>query len=245
MPDRHPEPTKTSILKMMLTATLAGFFLAPAIPENPSFDYTGLPSIPSVAWKTHGVQIDMSTDKVATITSTTVVKNETTEPLKTLVTIPRRRIGDANSGNPNFVVKALWNNLPINLKSGTGLPKGEKLDIDKKSFAYKSDVFEQVVLGPGQTCSLKVSVSIPFGRCGYEQKQKVAAYLFEGTQTIGLTSISYRYGGPTVFRLPEANPSDWGWQVGTAGVFKRLENFTPKGELTYITFYPGGFEKIG
>jgi hypothetical protein len=229
----------------MLTTVLASMLLAPVLPENPSFDYSGLPSVPKTSMKTHGVQVDMSTEKVATITSTTVVKNEGTEPLKTIVSIPRRRVGDAKSGNPSFQVKALWNNQPLSLVATSGIPRGQKLDIDNKSYVYKSDVFQQVTLGPGQTCSLKITYSIPFGRCGFEQKQKIAGYLFEGDQTVGLVSLSYRYGGPTVFRLPEAFPKDWGWQVGAKGVFRRLENFTPNGELTYITFYPGGFDRIG
>lgn len=229
----------------MLTTLIASAILAPALPENPSFDYSGLPSVPKTAMKTHGVQIDMATEKVATVTSTTVVKNMGTEPLTTQVRIPRRRVGDALSGNPTFLVKALWDNKPLELIYTNDKPKGEKLDIDKKSYSYRSDLYQNVTLGPGQTCSLKISYSIPFGRCGYEKKQLIAGYLFDSDSPVELMSVSFRYGGPTVFRLPEASPKDWGWQVGGKGVFKRIENFQPSGELTYITFYPGGFENIG
>ncbi len=229
----------------MVTTLLATALLAPALPENPSFDYSGLPSVPNTAMRTHGVQIDMSTEKVATVTSTTVVKNLGTTPLTTQVRIPRRRVGDAMSGNPSFQVKALWDNKPLNLIYTNEKPKGEKLSIDRKSYTYQSDLYQNVTLGPGQTSSLKISYSIPFGRCGYEKKQLISGYLFESDSPVELLSISYRYGGPTVFRLPEASPRDWGWQVGGKGVFKRIENFRPSGELTYITFYPGGFENIG
>lgn len=229
----------------MLTTLLASIVLAPALPENPSFDFSGLPSVPKTTMRTHGVQIDMSAEKVATVTSTTVVKNMGTEPLTTQVKIPRGRIGDAMSGNPTFQVRALWDNKPLALIYTNDRPKGEKLDFDRKSYRYRSDLTQTVTLGPGQTSSLRISYSIPFGRCGYEKKQLIAGYLLDGESPVGQMNISYRYGGPTVFRLPEASPKDWGWQVGARGVFKRLEDFTPNGELTYITFYPGGFENIG
>ncbi len=227
----------------MITAALCLFVGGLQLPSNPSFDYSGVPSLPGVTLKTHSVQIDMSSAKVSTLTSTSVFKNETSGPVTVTLTIPRRRVGDEKSGNPNFAIDAKWDNAAMKLASPAAGGPGEKLG--GETYGYKSDLSAKVTFKAGQTCSLKISYSLPFGRCGYEQKQKVAAYAFESSNTIGLLSISYRYGGPTVFHLPEAAPKDWGWQVGAKGVFTRKENFQPNGVLTYITFYPGGFEDIG
>ncbi|MBN9502902.1 MAG: hypothetical protein BGO01_20240 [Armatimonadetes bacterium 55-13] len=229
----------------MLTPALFMLAVGMNVPENPSFDYSGVPSLPGATLKTHGVQVDMSTMKVATVTSTSVYKNETNKPVTLTLTIPRRRIGDAQSGNPTFNITALWNNAPIKMAPATEGLNGVKIGTDDKSYSYHSDLVATVSFKAGQTCSLKINYSLPFGRCGYEQKQRIAAYKFDESNPIGLLSISYRYGGPTVFRLPEAQPTDWGWQIGTKGVFARKENFESPGELTYISFYPGGFEPIG
>ncbi|MBX3119222.1 MAG: hypothetical protein KF784_09165 [Fimbriimonadaceae bacterium] len=227
----------------MLTAAICLFTVGMDLPSNPSFDYSGVPSLPGVALKSHGVQIDMSKDKTSTVTSTTVFKNESTAPVTVTLTIPRRRVGDDKSGNPTFTVDAKWDNLPMTLAMPAMALSGEK--IGPEEYFYKNDLTKNVTFKAGQTSSLKISYTLPFGRCGYEQKQKMTGYAFDTSNMIGLLSISYRYGGPTVFHLPEAFPKDWGWQIGTKGAFVRKENFKPSGELTYITFYPGGFDNIG
>jgi len=228
---------------VMLTTALAMLAVGMDIPQNPSFDFSGVPSLAHATLKTHGVTIDMSAEKVATVSSVSVFKNESDQPLTATLWIPRRRIGDEKSGNPTFGIQAVWDNLPIKPTPATAGLQGTALNA--KSYSYKSDLVYTVTFKPQQTCSLKLAYTLPFGRCGYDQKQKIAGYLFDSVNPIGLLSISYRYGGPTVFRLPESHPLDWGWQVGTKGVFARKENFTPGGELTYIDFYPGGFENIG
>lgn len=227
----------------MITAAICMLTLGSAYPENPSFDYSGVPSLPGLTLKTHGIQIDMSAAKVATAMSTSVFKNESSSPVTATLTIPRRRVGDSKSGNPTFAIDAKWDNAPLKLVAPGIAAPGTSLKGD--TFSYQSDLTAKVTFKPGQTCSLKLSYSLPFGRCGYEQKQKVTGYLFESANAIGLLSLSYRYGGPTVFHLPEAFPNNWGWQVGAKGVFVRKENFQSNGDLTYITFYPGGFDNIG
>lgn len=213
------------------------------LPSNPSFDYSGVPSLPGLTLKSHGVQIDMSKEKVATVTSTSVFKNEGTAPVTARLTIPRRRVGDDKSGNPTFAVSALWDNQAMKLAMPAMALSGEK--IGEEEYHYKNDLSANVTFKAGQTCSLKIAYTVNFGRCGYEQKQKIVAYAFDTPNAIGLMSLSYRYGGPTVFHLPQAFPKDWGWQIGTKGAYVRKENLVPKGELTYITFYPGGFDNIG
>lgn len=230
---------------VMLTTALAMLAVGMDIPENPSFDFSGVPSLARATLKTHGVTIDMSTEKVATVSSVSVFKNESDAPLTVQLWVPRRRIGDEKSGNPTFNINALWDNAPLKLSPATAGLQGTKVGNDNKSYAYKSDLVASVTFKPQQTCSLKINYSLPFGRCGYDQKQRIAGYVFDSSNTIGLLSISYRYGGPTVFRLPESHPTDWGWQVGAKGVFTRKENFVSDGSLTYIDFYPGGFENIG
>jgi hypothetical protein len=64
--------------------------------------------------------------------------------------------------------------------------------------------------------------------------------VLDGDKTIGQMNVTYRYGGKTVFRLPEAHPN-LGWQTGERGSFVRQENFWPDNQLTFIAFYPGGF----
>lgn len=230
---------------MLTSALLLMATVGMDVPENPSFDYSGVPSLPGIEMKTHGVQIDMSTAKIATVSSTTVFKNESDAPVTATLSVPRRRIGDSQSGNPTFSIGAAWDNQPLKLAPASAGEPSQKVGNDNKSYGYRSDLIAKVTFKPRQTCSLKISYSLPFGRCGYEQKQRIAAYVFDSANPIGLMSISYRYGGPTVFRLPTAFPTDWGWQIGTKGVFTRKENFTGGGELTYISFYPGGFENIG
>jgi hypothetical protein len=65
-------------------------------------------------------------------------------------------------------------------------------------------------------------------------------YLFDGDKTLGQMNIAYRYNEKTVFRLPEMHPN-LGWQVGDKGAYVREDNYWPDNQLTYLSFYPGGF----
>jgi hypothetical protein len=228
----------------MLTATLTLLLLAQQLPENPGFDLSGMPRVNAsgVRVQTHSVMIEL-VDKVANVTSTTVFRSDSSAAMPVTVTVPRLRIGDANSGQPSFRVSASWSGAPMSL-TPTGARGSSRPLGDGKSVVYRSDLMGRASMKAGGTHSLRVSYSVPFGRAGFDQKQRIAGYMFDSGPTIGQLNVAYRYGGRTVFRLPEAHPN-WGWQVGAKGVFIRQENFAPSGELTYITFYPGGFENIG
>ena len=53
-------------------------------------------------------------------------------------------------------------------------------------------------------------------------------------------NISYKYSDKSVFQLPEMHPN-LGWQIGDKGAFVREVNYWPDNQLTYLSFYPGGF----
>lgn len=226
----------------MLALSIALALQGDNLPEHASFQFTGLPAVQSggLHTQTCGVTV-AATETSCDVTSQTVYKNPGEAGTATIL-IPRRRIGDEHSGNPNFALTATWDNKPVSLAthaSRAGASIGNGL------FSYESDLTAQVPLVKGGTHVLRIHCKTDVGKCGFDMKQKVVGYLLDGSDSIYGLNVSYPYGGKTVFRLPEVFPSDFEWQVGEHGAFARKPNFTPGNQLTYITFYPGGFKHIG
>jgi hypothetical protein len=228
---------------MITTALVLATLLQSKLPDNPSFDYSGLPQLRTperVDIISHSVtcEIDGTREGFVDVTSTTVFKNMTKASIKATLVVPRRRYGDANSSFPNFDITGTWDLKKLILTPASDHGYQEA---NGKVVKYATDLSAPVRLMPGGTYGLRLSYTVPIGKCGYEQKQKIVGYLFDGDKTIGQLNVTYRYGGKTVFSLPEARPN-LGWQVGEKGAFVRQENYWPDNQLTYVTFYPGGFE---
>ncbi len=212
------------------------------LPEHAGFDFSGLPTAAYATMhaQTHGATV-ATTDDFADFSSQTVYKNIGEAGTATL-TVPRRRIGDAASGNPTFTITATWDKKPIVFTmhaTHTGVNLGAGL------VGYESDVTAKIPVIKGGTHVLKINYRVNIGKCGYDRKQKIVGYWLDGNDPIGGLNVAYPYGGKTVFRLPEVFPTEFGWEIGSKGAFVRKANFAPSGELTFITFYPGGFKPIG
>ena len=227
----------------MITTAIALLTLgAQRLPENPSFDYSGLPQLRTtekVEVQYHSVTINVGGIKqdFVDVSTTTVFKNKTDAKITATLLIPRRRFGDANSGMPAFDVVATWDSKPLALTPASD--KGYS-EIVGKVVKYSSDLSAKVKLSPGATYALKINSEVPIGKVGYEQKLRATGYLFDGDKTIGQMNIAYKYNENTVFRLPEMHPN-LGWQIGDKGSFVREDNYWPDDQLTFMTFYPGGF----
>lgn len=227
----------------MITTAIALLMLGgQKLPENPSFDFSGLPQLRTpekVDVLSHSVTLDIEATKegYVDVSSTTVFKNNTSSPIRATLLIPRRRYGDAKSSFPNFDITATWDKSPLKLIAASDHGFSETVGNVVK---YSTDLSSQVKLAAGSTYGLRINYQVPIGKGGYEQKQRLVGYLFDGDKTIGTVNITYRYGGKTVFSLPEAHPN-LGWQIGNKGAFVREENYWPDNQLTFIAFYPGGF----
>ncbi len=227
---------------MVTTAILLLAMQTSKLPENPSFDYSGIPVIRTaekVEILSHSVtlEIDGTREGFVDVTSTTVFKNTTKSTVKATVIVPRRRFGDAMSSFPGFEITATLDKKAMPLTPASDHGFMETMD---KVVKYSTDLSAKIKLAPQATYGLKLTYAVPLGKCGYEQKQRMVGYLMEGDKAIGNLNITYRYGGKTVFSLPEAHPN-LGWQIGDKGAFVRQENFWPDNQLTYVAFYPGGF----
>ncbi len=227
----------------MITTAIALLTLGgQRLPDNPSFDYSGLPqlrTVEKVEIQFHNVtlQVGLVKEGYVDVSTTTLYKNKTNQAVKATLIVPRRRVGDANSGQPAFDVTATWDSKPLPL-----IPASDRgySEIVGKAVKYSSDLSAKVRLAPGATIALRINYQVPIGKSGYEQKQRVAGYLFDGDKTIGQVNIAYKYNEQTVFRLPEMHPN-LGWQTGDKGSYVREDNYWPDNQMTYLTFYPGGF----
>jgi len=218
-----------------LTAQVSG------LPEHPGFDFSGLPDAPATLHaQTCGVTIYVTED-YADVTSTTVYKNPGAAG-NVNITIPRRRYGDERSSNTNFSIETTWDKKAATYLMRPTAP-GERQSGDV--FLYRHDIHALVQTAKGGTHVLRIHYRVPVGKCGFDRKQNIVGYLLSGSQPIDGLNVAYQYGGHTVFRLPEVHPDDFEWQVGNKGAFIRKPNWTPGGQLTFLTFYPGGFKNIG
>ena len=227
----------------MITTAIALLTLgAQRAPESASFDYSGLPqlrTIEKVEVQYHTVTLDVGDvrDGYVDVVTTTVFKNRTNHAIRATLIVPRRRIGDANSGQPGFSINATWDKKPLPLIEAADRGYSEVVG---KSVKYSSDLSAKVILQAGGTYGLRTSYEVAIGKVGYEQKQHIAGYLFDGDKTIGQMNVSFKYNEKTVFRLPEVRPN-LGWQIGDKGAFIREENYWPDNQLMYLTFYSGDF----
>ncbi len=227
---------------MITTAIALLTLVGQKLPDNVSFDYSGLPQLRTaekVDIQYHTVTVDIGgvKDGYVDVSTTTVFKNMTKAIVKATLIVPRRRFGDANSGQPGFDISATWEKRPIKLNPASDHGYTE---ITGKVYKYASDLSTKVALNPGATYALRISYEVPFGKSGYEQKQRIAGYLFDGDKAVGQMNIAYKYTEKSVFRLPELRPN-LGWQIGEKGAFVREENFWPDNKMTFMTFFPGGF----
>lgn len=227
---------------MITTALGLLAFSTQRVPNNASFDYSGLPQLRTaekVDVQAHSVTVNVGLIKegYVDVSALTLYKNMTAGRIRATLIVPRRRLGDANSGQPGFDISATWNKAPLALvpasDHGYSEPAGNLVK-------YSSDLSAKVTLDAGATYSLRINYEVPIGKAGYEQKERVAGYLFDGDKTIDQLNITYKYNEKTVFDLPDMRPN-MGWQVGYGGAFIRETNYWPDNQLTYMQFYPGGF----
>lgn len=227
----------------MITTALALMALGgQKLPDNPSFDFSGLPMLRTaekIDIQFHNVTIEIGTirDGYVNVTDNTVYKNLTHAVVRATLIVPRRRYGDANSGQPTFDIAATWDKAPLKLMPASDHGYSEAIG---KVVKYSSDLSAKVKLDPQATHALHVTYEVPIGRSGYEQHQRIAGYLFDGDKTIDRMNIAYKYTEKTVFRLPELHPN-MGWQIGDRGAFVKEDNYWPDNQMTYLSFYPGGF----
>lgn len=210
-----------------------------ALPPDTTLDYTGLPQLASpqpyeIRGHSATIRIDGNT---VVVESTTEYRNRGGAGTATLL-VPRRRAGDEQSGQPTFNVEATWDKKPIKL-SPTG-SRGSSERIDARQTQYASDLTATVSLGKQSTHALRLRATTALGKAGRGPKQRIAGYLLEGGVPFGVLNLTFQYGRPTVFGLPEAAPS-LGWQIGDRGAFVRKTDYTPSGEIATVAFWPGGF----
>ena len=205
-----------------------------ALPANTTLDYTGLPQL--TAPSTYDIRGHSATIKVegetVTVESTTEYRYRGDAATGT-ITIPRLRVDaeNPNAGPPSFPVEATWDKKPLSLSPVTAT---------SPSPGMASSLSGIVPLGKQATHALRLKMTMPLGRTGKAPQRRIAGYLLEGNVPIGVLNVSYQYGPPTVFNLPEVEPK-MGWQFGTHGAFVRKTNYTPTGEIASIAFWPGGF----
>jgi len=191
-------------------------------------DYSGLPSI--VAYSdykivTEAVQATLDPSTVGSdlvdFNSTTVYRNVGAVGQVT-ITIPRYRQGD---GAPDFPVTASWDNVSLDLKPSP----------IKAGFLQATASF--VAQG---THALRIHFQEKAVKSGYANTQRKLEYQLNGSQPVGLFTMSFRYTNKTVFGAPKISP-DLGWQSGPKGVAMRQENFEPGGRAAILEYYPFGF----
>lgn len=209
------------------------------LPPNTTLDYTGLPQLAASTpyeIRGHNATVHVEGDTY-TVESTTEYRNRGDAATATVL-VPRRRSGDAGSGQPTFSVDATWDKKPVMLSPVAA--RGTSDRVDAKVSQYASDLSASVPFGKQATHALRLRATLSLGRTGPSPQRSIAGYLLEGGVPIGTLNLSFQYGPPTVFNLPTMRP-DYRWQVGTHGAFARRTNFLPKDEAVTMAFYKGGF----
>lgn len=210
-----------------------------ALPVDTSLDYTGLPQLAAPTpyqIRGHSATLKVEGDTVV-VESTTEYRNRGDAATATIL-VPRRRLGDDNSGQPTFSVEGTWDKKPIKLSPIATRGTSEKLSTG--ATAYASDLSVTLPFDKQATHALRLRATLSLGKAGKGPQRRVAGYLLEGGVPIDILNIAFQYGKPTVFDLPEAAP-DLGWQIGEKGAFARKADFTPNGEIASIAFWKGGF----
>ncbi|HVT12799.1 MAG TPA: hypothetical protein VHE55_11075 [Fimbriimonadaceae bacterium] len=201
------------------------------LPEKAVVAYSGIPTVTgqNIVVQSHSVTLLLKKDH-AEVSSLTLIKND--GPAGTAaVTIPEFQ---SVPGAPSFAIAATWANAPLTLSREQimGIPENRN---PTWRFSGKGPMKN---LG---TYALRISYSVPLGKCGFDHKQFLAAYDLNSPAPIGTLMTTYTYGPGVVFHEPEAAPN-LGWQVGQKGAFLRLNGYDGKGGLSYCAFYSGGFK---
>lgn len=209
------------------------------LPANTTLDYSGLPQLSApAAYDIRGHSATIKIDgETVTVESTTEYRYRG-EAATGKILVPRLRVDAENPKPepPTFAVEATWDKRPIQL----GAAEVQPTSVDRPTSATKSYLSANVLLGKQATHALRLRMSMPLGRTGKAPQRRIAGYLLEGAVPIGVLNVSFQYGPPTVFNLPDVEPK-LGWSVGTRGAFVRKTNYTPTGEVTTVAFWPGGF----
>ncbi|HVL39505.1 MAG TPA: hypothetical protein VM328_08965 [Fimbriimonadaceae bacterium] len=231
-----------------MVALYALAILPQALPQSPWTGYSGMPTLSAgssvVQTVSHSVTAEVD-DTHANVTTVTVFKNLTAQEIRANLDVPKGTLAGAdNDGEAKFDIDVRWDDKPAGLRSA-----GATLRIERRSGpfgpAYSRASSGEVVLKPSATHSVKTSYKVPVGKAGFDRKQRLVAYLLQGEEPVGTLNVTFRYRGKTVFNLPQMHPKEWPWQVGERGAFIRHREFAPGNTLVYLTYYPGGFQRIG
>ena len=205
------------------------------LPADTALDLTGLPQIAAPTpfeIRGHSATIRVEGDAVS-VESTTEIRNRGDATTATVL-VPRRRVGDEDSGQPTFTVEGTWDKRPVTFAPVA--PRGTDERVSARTTEYASDLSATVPFGKQATHALRLRATLALGRTGRGPQQRIAGYLLEGGVPFGTLNLSFKYGPPTVFNLPTVAPG-WRWQVGTRGAFVQRKNFLPKGETASMAFY--------
>jgi hypothetical protein len=212
----------------MLAFAAALVLQAATLPEKPVVAYSGIPSVSgsNVVIQSHTVNLSIFKDYVD-VSSLTLVKNS----------------GPAGAANINVGFGSLGGAQVPTALTATWAGKPLVLTQEKR-MDQLSGIPPMDGAGAMQnlgTYALRISYRVPLGKCGFDHKQRLAAYGLLSSTPIGTLMVTYQYAPGVVFHEPEAGPN-LGWQVGLKGAFLKLNNYDGKADVSYCAFYPGGFK---
>lgn len=231
----------------MLTTLLALVVAQQAspFPKNPDFDYSGIPMFDApgdmLQVRSHSATIEVG-ETFADVATVTELRNLSGNTLRVHVTVPRYRLGPGTPKAPDFNISASINKHPLTLEPPQ--VRGGPLMLIGDAVQRHNELQTTLYLAPNTSYGFRTSYRVPVGRAGVDHKLRLVGYALARSFPIGNLSISYRTAAASVFHLPRPLP-DLGWQIGPRGAYAKLSNFTPHGQVTYVTFYSGGFEDIG
>jgi hypothetical protein len=219
-------------------------------PQLSSFDFTGLPEIlwsGDYAIETANARLALGKDAAGkpSVTVTTLVTLKTQDkPFPGRILVPRRRWGDAQSGNPGWNVRFSVDgkSLPLRPISDRGSSSTRTTGVTE----YASDLaFDQRFM-PHRTYVIKTEVTLPTGKTGYEGKERMIGYFLGGEVKADQLQISFAYSQNEVFGLPtlamgEAAGADYdktAVQIGNQGAFLRLNNLKLPGDVVTLRYFP-------
>ncbi len=198
------------------------------LPER--LEFSGSPILDSpnpYRIQTHGVTITIDPSGTATVSSTTVYRNQG-GAVSAKLTLQR---WGAKGHIPTFAIKATWDNHPVVFS--------EKAQPD--SDFEVTNLTATVPMGNQATHALRVSYAAAMSRTGYDNKKLTAWYRLDPGHAVDLFTISFKYPEKMVFGLPDMAP-DLGWEVGAKGASARKTNFDAKGAVASATFYFNSLE---
>jgi hypothetical protein len=208
---------------MCMLALAAAFVLQnTTLPNNALVDYSGIPTVTggNITIQSHSVTLTMAKDHID-VSSLTLVKNN--GPAGQVgISLPQFKSGDGPVRAPGF--KATWANNPLTLAGQA------RSDEPLKPWTSTGSM---VNLG---TYALRISYTLPMGKCDLGHKEFLAAYDLTSPVPIGTLMVTYSYGKGVLFHDPELKPS-LGWQIGERGAFLRVDGYDGKAGLSYFASY--------